>query len=373
MIVTDHYPDAEDVIAALFASLLDAEPWTGFLHRLAAAAAVGWATLILTPRNGTQPGLILTPGADPGVGLEYRRRLFAIDPFTGLPEGKVSHFRDVVSAQALDRTVAFQAWMEGTSSLEVIGVDLREPGGLELRLRLTRAATQPPFEAAELRRLQRIVPHLRVALRLFDHLAATETEKRIFAGAVAQLAVGVVILDRDGKVVRLNGRATAILAERDGIAMRAGAVLLDDTELGRQLHARLAQPEVATPLALRIERPSGRGDLLLVVSSANAPDYVTASGGPATVLFLNDPSQSPRVLPEALRDLLGLTRSEAGIAADIGDGMTLVQIAARHGISPNTVRSHLRSIFAKTGVKRQSQLVHLVHHSQPGLIGPPQD
>ena len=91
------------------------------------------------------------------------------------------------------------------------------------------------------------------------------------------------------------------------------------------------------------------------------------------MLFLNDPSHSPRVSPEALRDLLGLTQSEAGIAADIGDGMRPTEIAARHGISPNTVRAHLRSIFTKTGVRRQSQLVHLVLHSQPGLIGPPQD
>lgn len=369
--MTDRYADDDGVIAALFASLLDEEPWADFLDRLATAAGAAWATLILTPRAGTQPGLILTPGADPGIGLDYTRRLFAKDPFVGLPEGKASHFRDVVSAQDLGRNADFLSFMNQTSSLEVIGVDLREPGGLELRLRLTRAAEQQPFAPVDLRRLDRVVPHLRIALRLFDHLAATETERRIYADAVAQMAIGVIILDRRGKAIRLNERASAILAERDGVMVRDGALLLADGDLGRQLHARLARPDDPDLLTLRIERPSGLGDLLLVAGSAHAPDYVAAGGGPAMVLFLNDPNHSPRVSPDALRDLLGLTQSEAGIAADIAGGMALVEIAARHGISPNTVRAHLRAIFTKTGVKRQSQLVHLVHHSLPGLARPP--
>ena len=123
-------------------------------------------------------------------------------------------------------------------------------------------------------------------------------------------------------------------------------------------------------MTLRIERPSGRGDLLLVVGNANAPGYVTAGGGPASVLFLNDPVRAPRVSPNAIRDLLGLTQSEATIAAEMANGASLADTAARLGISPNTVRAHLRSIFAKTGVKRQSQLVQLVHHSLPGLTRP---
>lgn len=362
--------DTDDVIAALFASLLDTEPWASFLDRLAGAAAATWATLILTRRAGKLPGLILTPGADPAVGADYADRLFASDPFTDLPEGKASHFRDVVSAQMLDSNTAFHDFMAQTGSLEVIGVDLREPSGLELRLRLTRAAHQPPFEPADLLKLDRIVPHLRIALRLFDHLAASQTEQRIYAGAMEQMKIGVVILDRCGKAIRLNSRAAAILAERDGVALRDGMLAIADAGLRRQLAARLAEPEDAAPLTLRIQRPSGLGDLLLVAGSAHAPEHVAARGGPATVLFLNDPNHAQRVSPDALRDLLGLTQREAGIAADIAGGLSLVDIAARHGISPNTVRSHLRGIFAKTGVKRQSQLVHLVHHSLPGLTRP---
>lgn len=358
------------MVTALFASLLDAEPWAGFLDTLSVAAAADWATLILTPRGGTQPGLILTPGADPGIDQDYASRLFAGDPFTGLPDGKVTHFRDFVTTPELEHDPAFRDFI-ARASTEILGVEIREPGGLELRLRLTRAAQRPPFTSSDAAALERIVPDLRLALRLFDRMAAGETEQRIYAGAVAQMAVGLVILNRHGKTIRMNARAAAILAERDGIALHGDAVRIEDAELARQFHARIARPnDHAPPLTLRIERPSGQGDLLLVAGSAHAPDYVTAGGGPASVIYLTDPTHAPRISPDALCDLLGLTQAEAGIAADIAGGFSLADTAARRAISPNTVRAHLRAIFTKTGVKRQSQLVHLVHHSLPGLTRP---
>ena len=364
------YSHDPGLLATLFASLMDDAPWAAFLDHLSRVARATWATLILTPRAADRPGLFVTPGADPAVGRDYSRRLFASDPFTGLPDGRVTHFRDFVSSDTRQRNAAYLAFLEQTSSDEVLGVDIRENDGVELRLRLTRAPDQPPFTARDAADLESLVPHLRIALQLFDRLSTGQTEQQIYAGAIEQMAVGIIMLDRHGKVLRLNPRATTLLAEQDGIALYGGTIALDDPALRRLLRERLARPDDATPLTLRIERPSGRGNLLLVVGSANAPEHVAASGGPAMVMFLNDPVHAPRVSPEAIRDLLGLTHSEATIAAHIAGGVSLADTATRLGISPNTVRAHLRAIFAKTGVKRQSQLVHLVHHSLPGLSRP---
>lgn len=367
MMPDDHYPDMPGVTAALFASLLDDEPWAAFLDSLARAAQANWATLILTPRAAEQPGMILTPGTDPGVGADYARRLFANDPFTGLPEGKVARFRDFVSEAALRRNAAYREFLSQTSSDEVLGVDIAGASRLELRLRLTRAPDTPPFEPADSRRLEGLVPHLRIALALFERLTTGETEQRIYAGAIAHMAVGVIIVDRSGKALQLNAPASTILAQDDGIALRRGTVTLDDPALGRVLQARLAAKDEQPPLTLRIERRSGTGDLLLAVGNAPAPEFVAAGGGPAAVLYLTDPAADPHVSTEAVRELLGLTQSEAAVTAHLAEGLALAEVATRLGISPNTVRAHLRSIFGKTGVKRQSQLVQLVHHGLRGL------
>jgi DNA-binding CsgD family transcriptional regulator len=44
----------------------------------------------------------------------------------------------------------------------------------------------------------------------------------------------------------------------------------------------------------------------------------------------------------------------------LGGGLTLDEAAEELSISRNTARAHLRSIFTKTGVSRQTMLVRLI-------------
>jgi len=68
---------------------------------------------------------------------------------------------------------------------------------------------------------------------------------------------------------------------------------------------------------------------------------------------------------ERLRELFQLTRAQAQIAIFLADGGTIADYAAAANCSVETVRSHLKAIFAKTGVKRQAELAVLVHRT-PG-------
>ena len=59
-------------------------------------------------------------------------------------------------------------------------------------------------------------------------------------------------------------------------------------------------------------------------------------------------------------DLFGVTPAEAKLVAHLVDGQTLTAAAKALGISRNTARGQLASVFTKTGVNRQNQLVRLV-------------
>lgn len=60
-----------------------------------------------------------------------------------------------------------------------------------------------------------------------------------------------------------------------------------------------------------------------------------------------------------LRSEYGLTPSEVKVVLHLVDGGTVASCAAGLGVAESTVRSHLKSAFAKTGVKRQAQLAAL--------------
>ena len=61
-----------------------------------------------------------------------------------------------------------------------------------------------------------------------------------------------------------------------------------------------------------------------------------------------------------LQSQFGLTQAEARIALHLAAGGSIAGYAAAHDVSPATVRSQLKSIFAKTGAHRQGELIGLI-------------
>jgi DNA-binding CsgD family transcriptional regulator len=68
--------------------------------------------------------------------------------------------------------------------------------------------------------------------------------------------------------------------------------------------------------------------------------------------------QAPQV--ELIEALFDLTPTEARIAGAVVAGKSVATIARAHGVTQNAVRMHLKSVFAKTGLGRQAELVSLL-------------
>ena len=61
-----------------------------------------------------------------------------------------------------------------------------------------------------------------------------------------------------------------------------------------------------------------------------------------------------------IQGLFDFSPAEARVAQAISSGLQIAQIARNHGVSSETVRSQLKSVFAKTGTSRQVELVRLL-------------
>jgi DNA-binding CsgD family transcriptional regulator len=79
-------------------------------------------------------------------------------------------------------------------------------------------------------------------------------------------------------------------------------------------------------------------------------------GATAAVVFASD-GESRSLGTHVLIARHALTRAEASVARLLAGGAGLEEIARELDISLNTVRGHLKQIFAKTGTHRQAQLV----------------
>ena len=187
------------------------------------------------------------------------------------------------------------------------------------------------------------------------------------AGRAGQAAL-LDILDR-------QARACAILSPTGTVLHGNAAALqmLDRLPSVRRNPLRLAgaadQARFLTALATCAEQRPDRPDsrFLLATGADRAPLILhllpsnPLLAGPGTVLALiSDPMDQGMQRDPGLLQLLGLTPGEARIAAAVGAGLPPREAALSLGLAESTVRSSLKVIFDKLGVRRQADLVRIV-------------
>ena len=81
---------------------------------------------------------------------------------------------------------------------------------------------------------------------------------------------------------------------------------------------------------------------------------------PVALLTIAPPTSNNFADPIFIGSMFDFTPAEAKIAIALLEGGDLRSIAAAHHISVETVRTQLKSIFAKTNTSRQADLIALL-------------
>lgn len=196
-------------------------------------------------------------------------------------------------------------------------------------------------------------------------LEQTESEfQKLAWGILDCVPLGVILLDSNIQIRKLNVAARSVLSQRDGLfEQRQKLVAADAIQTGalHKLVTRTRQMSVGTSRfeknewGITINRPSMRRPYEIVVASA-----VRTVRLETTVIFLFDPDREMRPEEQLLSGLYGLTEAESRVAVSLMRGKTLEEIASGLGIAKETVRKQLQNIFGKTGTNRQSELVRLL-------------
>lgn len=172
----------------------------------------------------------------------------------------------------------------------------------------------------------------------------------------------------DGKLLRMNSKARALVSYNDGLRVRNSHL-----EAGRPTEtARIRESvrktftwddkqHLSVPTFVAVNRPSGCRPFILWIApiGSGIPQKDEERRRLAGIVVI-DPDASPRNLDQVLREVLGLTSAEVRLANALLRGDDLTGAAERFGVSRNTVRSQLQSIFGKTGTSRQGELVRLL-------------
>ncbi len=159
----------------------------------------------------------------------------------------------------------------------------------------------------------------------------------------------VVLIGRDLKVRGMNSRGQTLLRDADAVRFDGSRLRATASEIvDERLQSALASGECCV---LRLDRLSKQRAMEVSVLSLDAE---------CSAVIIGDPSRAIAPRPEHLRRLYGLTPTEARVAAAVVQGAGGQSAARELGMSVNTLRRHLKSVFIKTQVERQSELVRVL-------------
>jgi DNA-binding CsgD family transcriptional regulator len=357
-----------DLVKTIYMGPLEEPPWSSFLDAACTLMNGLAVSLILEPPASEGPGYILNAAGRAHSGWRsYRDRFFASDPFVNLPEGKPVTLSEFLPQEEFLAGEFNQLFLKPTGVRFILGADLRAESDIRARFRISRGEKANDFGPKEREICAMLLPHLRQSVEIYARLSRIASERTLYAGTLNQMAVGTIIVDDHGRILDKDPVAESLLKEADGVASVSGMLSLNDRAASGRLHEAIRKiaeserkGERSLVEAIRVERPSGKRDFGLIVKPAPQPRYLDEQHIPAIVVFISDPDRSTALAPAALAKLFGLTPAEATFAVLLGEGLTLDEAAMELSIARNTARAHLRSIFAKTGVSRQTMLVRLI-------------
>lgn len=233
---------------------------------------------------------------------------------------------------------------------------LRLPDHDPLVLIVAKDIDTPPVDRAQLERLTALRPHLGRSAILASRLDLERVRGAISGFGHAGMAACAV--DLDGRVLETNGR----MADMSAYAV---------TDAGRFLRLQASDAQTSLSRFLAEIRMAGQlhrlpgQSIAMAADGSSVPSVVhlvpvrhraaNVFSRAAYVIFapLLDP---PPPQLEMLQGLFELSSSEAKVLHLIAHCKDVNQIADTLTISRDTVRFHLKNIFSKTGVSRQSDL-----------------
>lgn len=374
--------DADDVsglLGALYQGPLEAQPWAGFAERLRQAFNARNVAITLNhPEGPVLDTYVMAAEPDdttdwPAVERVYRAHFMERDPhrLDLLAPGEIC----VVEAGSGSSELA--AMMTELDVGQSLRTGVAEPGGMRCWIDVVRRRCgASPFDVHDEARLRELLPHLARALEIHARAMSLELERSVHEDTIDFFLLGSVLLDGGLRVLRINRAASTIMAAHPGIGIGNGRLMLQDPRARRALEDALSRALSGSSA----DAPSRAGDLLrvedrggavglLVKRVAQGPWY-QGPHAPSVVVYLSDLSVSlealhpAREIPqELLARLFGLTPQEARLALLLADGCSLAQAAGRIGVAETAARSYSKRIYAKTGIKGQSDLVRLVYRS----------
>ncbi|NEU13853.1 LuxR family transcriptional regulator [Methylobacterium sp. BTF04] len=362
--------DPGPLIELCYAAALDESLWPRVLAALSSALGAQGSVIVSLDPNRTASTIHSESLAE--AQAAYQTAWWRFDTriakakAIGLKPGAVARDGDLLTNDERRRDPFFQEFccqhdlgdFAGYMALDPVDKTLFTFGAF-------RSLRDGDYSALQITQFECLAPHVVRAHTLARTLRKARQDVADLELGLERMRFGMVSLDRQGCVSRINALAERMIApclrlaaDRSLRAIVGG----EQAKLDRLIVAAL-QPirAAASPILLRCtdEKPPVLVEAVPLTAEAASTARTGARDGGA-LLLMRDLFGGATCSVTPQLEQLGLSGAEARIAMLVGRGHAPREAARILGVAEGTARVHLRAIFAKLDISRQSELAILV-------------
>jgi DNA-binding CsgD family transcriptional regulator/PAS domain-containing protein len=274
-----------------------------------------------------------------------------------LLDGKVLINDDVLPFEELKRTEYYRSVLEPLGVRWTMGWIAAGKGQRWMTFTSSRARETGEYTRENVKRAELYQRHMARVIHVLELLDHAQDTKQIFEESADKLPQAIVLIDDARRITFCNAAARTLLLnskalnDRDGVFsvgrttheqgkfeswwnLLVSAVAVDGAQFDDADMAPVWQIDVSRLGSTAAKRGTGRRWMVTLKQRPDAGDTPLAY----------------------LQSQFELTPAEAQVCASLCKNGDAVSTAAILNLSPNTVRSHLKSAFRKTGTKNQVEL-----------------
>ena len=360
----------ERLIPRLYDAALDDLLWPPLLSDIEAALnATNIHLLVTDPRSGFPVfGMV---SRYPECNAEYIEDYAALDEryprILRLPHATPTPHETLMTVSEIKTSPTYNEFLARLDAQEQTITRMNGSSATSIIFSAIRDKKRGPFNGDETAAVRSLLPHVRRSVQIRQALAHAQAVNQPLTAWFERSRLGVLWLDRDGRLLECNSLATEILAKRDGLFLDRGRLKASYHRENNSLQKSigdailqglggvcpsqgflvLSRPSLETPISL-----------LFVPLPSQSQDF--GARRPVVAVLLRDPEFDLGIPAEDLARLYGLSHAEACLAAALVRHTSLKRAATSLAITEGSARTYLKRIFAKTGVHSQVALMKLL-------------
>lgn len=366
--------DAEqlsDLIAAIYDTAFDHSRWPDALERTARFMNATGATFVAHDAARKEGNPVYTYGGDAALNERYFADTVkfnpALVPISLYREpGEVFHLSELVPMDEVHRSRLFKDWMEPSDWGDFTHALVEKSGTRFATFGVAHPLSRSPASEAAKSRLRLLVPHVLRTAEISNTMQLQRVETDSMTAALDALSAAVFLVRAEGDYVYANPSGLRFLAETGLLAEVDGKLRPTDVTAAKLMrHALQASGSdlalASQPVGVPLGTHAGENWVAHLVSLRQGSRREAGRRYDAVgAIFIHHTEVRRPTLVQVITAQFKLTAAEARVLFALLAAEGISETAAVLGISDETVKTHLKRIYGKTGVSGQVELFKLL-------------